>query len=225
MSRPSQAESIFFAALEKKTTPERAEYLDRACGGDAALRHQVERLLDAHPQAKDFLARPAVDRDDFEPRDEAQAATSVGPTSSSDLNPQDPRAGTKGIETLDHERGEDVESALSFLQPSKKPGSLGRLAHYEVLEVLGNGGFGTVVKAFDEKLHRLVAIKLMSPLLAATSAPRRRFCARRGRPRPSATSMSSPSTPSRTGPSLTWSWSTSPGEPCSRSSKRPGRWS
>ena len=79
------------------------------------------------------------------------------------------------IETLDHERGDDVESALSFLQPSEKPGSLGRLAHYEVLEVLGNGGFGTVVKAFDEKLHRFVAIKLMSPLLAATSAPRKRF--------------------------------------------------
>ena len=31
------------------------------------------------------------------------------------------------------------------------------------------------MKAFDEKLHRFVAIKLMSPLLAATSAPRKRF--------------------------------------------------
>jgi eukaryotic-like serine/threonine-protein kinase len=68
-----------------------------------------------------------------------------------------------------------VESALGFLQPSEKPGSLGRLAHYEVLEVLGNGGFGTVVKAFDKKLHRFVAIKLMSPLLAATAGPRKRF--------------------------------------------------
>ena len=67
-------------------------------------------------------------------------------------------------------------AAASFLQPSEKPGSLGRLAHYEVLDVLGNGGFGTVVKAFDEKLHRFVAIKLMSPLLAATSAPASGFC-------------------------------------------------
>jgi eukaryotic-like serine/threonine-protein kinase len=32
-----------------------------------------------------------------------------------------------------------------------------------------------VVKAFDEKLHRFVAIKLMSPLLAVTRAPRKRF--------------------------------------------------
>ena len=66
-------------------------------------------------------------------------------------------------------------AALSLLQPSEKPGSLGRLAHHDVLEVLGNGGFGTVVKAFDEKLHRYVAIKLMSPLLAATTAARKRF--------------------------------------------------
>ena len=44
-----------------------------------------------------------------------------------------------------------------------------------MLQVLGSGGFGTVVKAFDEKLHRLVAIKVMAPLLAATSPARKRF--------------------------------------------------
>src|SRR5439155_17651983 len=65
--------------------------------------------------------------------------------------------------------------ALTFLGPSTKPGSLGRLAHYEVLEVLGQGGFGIVLKAFDEKLHRLVAIKVMAPQLASTSPPRKRF--------------------------------------------------
>ena len=31
----------------------------------SALRFQVERLLDAYPQAEDFLARPAVDRQAF----------------------------------------------------------------------------------------------------------------------------------------------------------------
>ncbi len=62
MSTPSQVESIFFAALGKKTPAERASYLDRACGDDAELRRRVERLLEAHPQAVDFLARPAVER-------------------------------------------------------------------------------------------------------------------------------------------------------------------
>ena len=101
--------------------------------------------------------------------------TSLGPTSDSEASPRDAGAGAGTIETLDEERGDDIESALSVLEPSERPGSLGRLAHYEVLEVLGNGGFGTVVKAFDKKLHRFVAIKLMSPFLATTSAARKRF--------------------------------------------------
>ena len=60
MASSSQVESIFFAALEKKTGAERSAYLDQACGGDCALRLRVQRLLDAHPQAEDFLSRPAV---------------------------------------------------------------------------------------------------------------------------------------------------------------------
>ena len=69
MITPSQVESIFFAALDKKTTAERADYLDDACGDDAELRGRVERLLEAHPQAVDFLARPAVDRPGVAERD------------------------------------------------------------------------------------------------------------------------------------------------------------
>ena len=65
MSRSSRVESIFLTALEQETAAERADYLDQACGGDAALRLQVERLLDAHPRAKDFLGQPAVDRQAF----------------------------------------------------------------------------------------------------------------------------------------------------------------
>src|SRR5262249_38305337 len=47
--------------------------------------------------------------------------------------------------------------ALTFLAPARKPGSLGRLDHYEVLAVVGKGGMGVVLKAFDEKLQRIVA--------------------------------------------------------------------
>lgn len=46
--------------------------------------------------------------------------------------------------------------------PPQRPGSLGRLAHYEIEAFLGRGAFGTVVRAFDDKLHRKVAIKLLS---------------------------------------------------------------
>src|SRR5262249_13947770 len=64
---------------------------------------------------------------------------------------------------------------LAFLEPSQKPGSLGRLGHYEVLEVIGKGGMGIVLRAFDEKLHRVVAIKVLAPELAGNGPARQRF--------------------------------------------------
>jgi tRNA A-37 threonylcarbamoyl transferase component Bud32 len=65
--------------------------------------------------------------------------------------------------------------ALDFLSPPDKPGQLGRLGHYEVVEVLGRGGMGIVLKAFDAKLHRIVAIKVMAPQLATAATARKRF--------------------------------------------------
>jgi hypothetical protein len=74
---------------------------------------------------------------------------------------------------LDHELG--FEANLGFLQPPGRPDSLGRVGHYEVLEVLGRGGFGTVFRAFDTVLERVVAIKVLAPEMAATSPARKRF--------------------------------------------------
>jgi hypothetical protein len=42
-----------------------------------------------------------------------------------------------------------TEESLAFLAPSKVPTSLGRLDHYEVLEVVGRGATGVVLKARD----------------------------------------------------------------------------
>jgi hypothetical protein len=64
---------------------------------------------------------------------------------------------------------------LYFLDPSDRAGVLGTLGAYEVQEVIGQGGFGIVLKAYEPALHRLVAIKVLSPALAGSATARRRF--------------------------------------------------
>jgi hypothetical protein len=64
---------------------------------------------------------------------------------------------------------------LDFLDPPRQPGELGRVGPYAVREVVGRGGMGVVLKAFDEALQRVVAIKVMAPQLATGAAARQRF--------------------------------------------------
>jgi WD40 repeat protein len=65
--------------------------------------------------------------------------------------------------------------SLDFLDPPTRPGAIGRLGHYEVLNAVGSGGMGIVLRAFDEKLHRVVAVKVLAPVLAANGSARQRF--------------------------------------------------
>ena len=49
------------------------------------------------------------------------------------------------------------------------------LDQYEVLEIVGRGGMGVVLKARDTVLQRVVAVKLLTPNLASSPAARQRF--------------------------------------------------
>ena len=157
---------IFQVAVELSNLTQRQAYLASACGGNDALRARVEALLAAYAAAaSDFLNVPVM---------EQTPSTFTGQQRTLDLPAA---AGRMDAAARNDHNDDETDSAadLSFLQPPTKPGSLGRLGHYEILQVLGQGAFGIVFKAFDEKLHRQVAIKAMSPQLALTSPPRKRF--------------------------------------------------
>src|SRR5262245_48964651 len=129
-------ETIFTAALERSAGAERNAFLDQACKGDAVLRQQVEALLKSHMEAGSFLGEPVPER-------LASQLASAG----SEATLGAPPVLSGGL-------------SLDFLTPSDKPESLGRLGHYEVQEIVGCGGMGVVLRGVDERLHRVVAIKV-----------------------------------------------------------------
>jgi serine/threonine protein kinase/tetratricopeptide (TPR) repeat protein len=150
--------TIFMMAVEITDPDERATYLKQACAGDGKLRQQVGALLAAHEREGAFLDVPVIDR---------FGANSLAANPQAETQPFI----SSGLETeteIDHE-------ISAFLAPSNQPGSLGRLGRYEVLAILGKGGMGTVLKAFDERLQRVVAVKVLAPQLAATVVARQRF--------------------------------------------------
>ncbi len=139
-------ETIFNAAREKQDPVDRAAYLDEACAQDPAMRQRVEALLRSHEDS-DFLINPAL---------------GTGGPARDRATPTEPSP-AGGIE-------------LDFLSPSEKPGVLGRLDHYDVLSVVGQGGMGVVLMACLMRFQRrVVALKVMAPKLAVSASARKRF--------------------------------------------------
>jgi serine/threonine protein kinase len=65
---------------------------------------------------------------------------------------------------------------VNYLRLERGHGMVGRqIAHYEILEQLGEGGMGVVYKARDTHLDRFVAIKLLSPSVTADELRLARF--------------------------------------------------
>jgi serine/threonine protein kinase len=143
--------TIFGDALDCVSPDEQVAYLDRVCCDNSELRGRVEALLQAHHKVQGmegFLARPP-------------ATTGEERTAELQANAKSTAA-------------EDTED-LYFLAPATRPDSFGRLANYEMLQVLGRGGFGIVFRAIDDVLQRVVAVKVMAPQMATLSPARKRF--------------------------------------------------
>lgn len=159
---------IFLAAIEIADAAKRSDFLDQQCGGDDQLRSRVESLLASHADAGSFLNHPVARVSNVStPKADGTAATGV----IDPLRADGSAASPSGIVNDD----EIDELLASYLSPSSRSDAMGKLGHYDVLAHLGRGAFGIVLKAFDEKLHRIVAIKVLSPQLASTSPARRRF--------------------------------------------------
>src|SRR5262245_35451774 len=57
---PKTTKEVFLAALDVPQ-PARTAFLEEACGGNAALRRQVEALLQVHDEPDSLLDRPRID--------------------------------------------------------------------------------------------------------------------------------------------------------------------
>ncbi|HEX7379592.1 MAG TPA: protein kinase [Pirellulales bacterium] len=145
---PKSVEGIFIEALAQAPGPARNEFLETACQGNAELRMRVEALLRAYSDAGSFLNQPAGDW-----RNPPLTAAAGSPSAPIDEH--------------------DIPSGL--LRPSDEPGVLGTIGPYQVRELIGRGGMGIVLRAFDAKLNRVVAVKVLAPELAAQPTARRRF--------------------------------------------------
>ncbi len=137
------------------TRPERAAYLERECGGDAELRARVEALL-----AADGGGAPVLDEDltaAYEPTSPATLEATAASRAETRLPSE--------LATAE-DRSDVADFTLAGAPQADRPGGSGVgqviAGRYTLLEVLGEGGMGTVYRAGQtQPVKRQVALKLI----------------------------------------------------------------
>lgn len=146
---PNQAEkSIFLNALELEAPAARREYLVQACGDDSELLAAVESLLGAHERSENPLDSPLA---------VAAAQVISGGQSQSAVESKSGGQLTAG-------RSELTDATVD--EPATSSGGdIGRtIDGYRLMEQIGEGGFGLVFVAQQEKpVRRKVALKIIKP--------------------------------------------------------------
>ncbi|MEZ6091505.1 MAG: serine/threonine-protein kinase [Pirellulaceae bacterium] len=129
------------------------------------------RLLADEPSSEDSKVRAHVETCDY--CQDQLDALSVGSMSWDDVADWMRRDDLPDVQLPDSTSTEKV--GVTFLESSESPDSLGRFGRYEILEVLGRGGMGVVMRGVDSALNRSCAIKVLAPELAGSGAARKRF--------------------------------------------------
>src|SRR5262245_65349247 len=120
--------TIFTEALELPDPAARASYLDRACGGDAALRERVESLLAAHAGAGRFLEPEATTPS------EVQTHLPPDATAAYEAKPEPPTDMLTGASN--QTPPEDAPPAGPVAEPATRKVIAGR---YSLVERIGEG--------------------------------------------------------------------------------------
>ena len=111
---------------------------------------------------------------------ETAAESGLNPSFGSSVFMQlDASANAPTIEAVLQSDADDVArqrlEASALLDPPHHPEMLGRIDGFNIEQMIGRGGMGVVYKGFDADLNRPVAIKFLSPHLAASGVARKRF--------------------------------------------------
>jgi serine/threonine protein kinase len=147
MNESDRLQEIFSKSLQIRDVEERREYVQQACGTDVKLTQRVLSLLMTAEEAGRFPESPLQKSE--------QAKLSTQPT----------------VEWSQA----SWKSEFPFLTAPINSGDLGSMGPYRILQCIGRGGTGIVFRAFDPKLQRVVAIKVLAPEVAIDPMARKRF--------------------------------------------------